>query len=98
VLKGPDNKYYRLVEALKAIAKPSQLVVRNQEYDADWGAVEITRSLPSAISCLKKFVVGNLQLPSYAWELFGMQVPAMTMGERISELERRFNSDHPSSL
>jgi Zn-dependent protease with chaperone function len=98
LLKGSENQNYALVDFLKAILKPGEILIRIQECDADWGALEITKNLQSADTCLRKLVNGNLGLPSHTWELFHMEIPAMSMEERISELRRRENSKHPSAL
>jgi len=97
-LKGENNEYYLAVEGLKAAFKifsgeklpPNAVTLRNQEYDADESAVNLTGDLNSAVECLKRLVGYDLNRQSHGWELFGNVVPAMTMEERIAELQRRF--------
>lgn len=94
-LKGDNNENYQVVEILKlllALTSKSKLppnaeTLRNQEYEADNMAVNITSDLFSAISCLKKLSENNMNAPSHNWELFGKAVPAMTMRERITTLQ-----------
>jgi len=94
-LKGENNENYEGIEFLKlllALASKSHLppnaeTLRNQEYEADRVAVNITGDLFSAISCLTKLAGNDMKAPSHAWELFGKAVPAMTMGERLATLQ-----------
>lgn len=93
-VKGEYNENYEAVEFIKLILTlgsknklpPNAVTLRNQEYEADRIAVNITGDLNSAISCLIKLVGNNMSLPSHTWELFGTVVPVMTMGERINVL------------
>ena len=94
MLKGENNENYEVIEFIKFLftltsnsrLPPNAETLRNQEYEADRIAVNITIDLGSAISCLTKLVGGNMQAPSHTWELFDKAVPAMTMGERINTL------------
>ena len=93
-IKGDNNENYDFVEFIKlflALSSQSKLppnaeTLRNQEYEADREAVNITGNLMSALSCLTKLAGNNMNAPSHTWELFNNTVPAMTMGERISTL------------
>lgn len=71
-------------------------ILMNQEYEADLGAFQITLDLNSAITCLTKLVGGHLELPSHIWELRDIEIPAMTMSQRISELKQRIASGGPN--
>ena len=94
-LKGDNNENYEAVEILKLLLAltsksnlpPNAETLRNQEYEADRVAVNITGDLFSAISSLTKLAGNDMTAPSHAWELFGKVVPAMTMGERIATLQ-----------
>ncbi len=98
MLKGENNEHYEAIELIKFIfaltsksrLPPNAETLRNQEYEADRIAVNITESLGSAISCLTKLADGKMQSPSHTWELFDKAVPAMTMGERINTLRTAF--------
>lgn len=93
-VKGDNNEHFDSVEIIKlllALSSQSKLppnaeTLRNQEYEADRVAVNITGDLMSALSCLTKLAGNNMNSPSHTWELFNNTVPAMTMGERISTL------------
>jgi hypothetical protein len=97
-LKGERNENYELIEWIKLGYRllsrdrlpPNAVSLRDQEYEADESAVNLTQDLNGAIDCLKKLVGYDLSKQSHGWELFDSIVPAMTMGERIAELERRF--------
>jgi Zn-dependent protease with chaperone function len=96
--KGENNKYYYLIELLKWYFKPGAILIKEQEYDADYEAVQLTADKNSAISCLKKLVKYDLNAPSHSWELLGFYIPAMTMGERITELYTRIKKGYTSIL
>lgn len=95
--KGERNENYLAVEIIKillALNSPDSLppnakTLKEQEYEADAIAVQVTGDLQSAISCLSKLVGNDMSRPSHTWELFGMHLPAMTLGTRIEELRRR---------
>jgi Peptidase family M48 len=59
--KEPRNEIYSLIEFLKAVARPAELLLKIQEYEADYGAEEITRDQNSAENCLSKLVGGDLK-------------------------------------
>jgi len=98
ILKGEKNENYQIVELLKILLgvfskdgiPPNAVTLRDQEYEADALAVSITGDLSSAISVLTRLADGDLKNPSDTWELFGMQMPAMTLEERITELKKRY--------
>jgi Zn-dependent protease with chaperone function len=100
IIRGEKNENAMLVNLIKTafmiFAKdhlpPNAVALRDQEYEADELGVRITNNQQSAISCLTKLVRGNMNAPSHVWELFGENMPAMTMGERIAELRKRTNA------
>ena len=53
---------------------------------------KITHDLQSGISCLTKLSGGNLNNPSHTWELFDIQIPAMTLGQRIEALRKYYRA------
>lgn len=95
--KGEKNENYLAVEIIKillALNSPDSLppnakTLKEQEYEADAIAVQVTGDLQSAISCLSKLAGNDMSRPSHTWELFGMHLPAMTLRARIEELRRR---------
>ena len=94
IVKGDNNENYDVIEFIKfilAIGSKSKLppnaeTLRNQEYEADRIAVNLTGDLSSAISCLVKLCGNDMNSSSHTWELFGKAVPAMSMGDRINAL------------
>ncbi len=99
-LKGENNENEVIVELVKFLftltdrgLPPNAETLREQEYEADKLAVlELTHDLGNAIACLTKLCNGDLDSPSHNWELFGNEVPAMTMRQRIATLQRNTNS------
>ena len=75
---------------------PNVQTSRDQEYEADELAIRLTGNQDAAIRSLAKLVGGNMSLPSHKWELFGTDLPMMTMGERIQELKKRTGIFFPS--
>jgi len=98
-LKGEKNENYELVEIIKfgfvLLGKnhlpPNAENLREQEYESDKTAVQITGDLNSSISCLSKLSNNDQNLPSHTWELFNNQVPAMSMKQRIEALRTSMN-------
>jgi hypothetical protein len=69
---------------------PNAISLRDNQYEADEIAVRfVTGDLNAAISCLRKLSGGKPNAPSHNWELWGIQLPAMTLQERIAELRSR---------
>jgi Zn-dependent protease with chaperone function len=98
IARGPGEKHKLLVDAIKAALTllspdrlpPNALALRENEYEADEVAViQITRDLKSSISCLTELSGNNMNNPSHIWEVYDIELPAMTLGERIEELCRR---------
>jgi hypothetical protein len=83
-----------LVHALKAVCvvsgtlPPEASISKAQEIGADVQAICLTRNLPAAISTLAKLVNSDLEQPSHSWEYLGINLPIMTMRERINEIQR----------
>ena len=65
---------------------PNAITLRDDEYEDDQIAV---RFVTYDKSCLTKLSGGNLACPSHSWEFWGMQLPAMSLRERVAELRRR---------
>jgi hypothetical protein len=94
VLRGPNNERSNLGDLARSVVLPGLLT--SQECEADLGAFQITHNLDFAISCLSKLVSGRLEQPSHTWELREIDIPAMTMGQRITELRSRALLGGPS--
>jgi Zn-dependent protease with chaperone function len=67
--------------------------LKNNEYEADLIALNyVTGDLRNAISCLQKLSNSDPNSPSYTWELFNLNLPAMTLKQRIDVLKERYYS------
>jgi len=66
-------------------------LVKEQEIEADVSAICLTGDRASAFSCLSKLVNGDMTRPSHVWEALGVELPVMTMGERIKLVTNRLN-------
>ncbi|MFB5599170.1 MAG: M48 family metalloprotease [Nitrososphaeraceae archaeon] len=67
--------------------------LKNNEYEADLIALNyVTGDLRNAISCLQKLSNGDPNSPSHTWELFNLDLPAMTLKQRIEVLKDRYYS------
>lgn len=72
---------------------PNAEDLKNNEYEADLIALNyVTGDLRSAISCLQKLCNGDQNSPSHTWELFNLDLPAMTLKHRIDILKERYYS------
>ena len=98
--KGPKQENKVIVEIIKgalALISPDRLSppaisLRDNEYEADNIAVRMTGDIQSAISSLTKLSGdGNLNNSSHTWELFDIEIPAMTLKQRIAQLRRSAN-------
>ena len=101
ILKNLNYNSPIIVETFKgflALLSPNNLPpnaedLKNNEYEADLIALNyITGDLRSAISCLQKLSNGDLNSPSHTWELFNLDLPAMTLKQRIEVLKERYYS------
>jgi hypothetical protein len=101
ILKNLDYNSPIIVETFKGfltLLSPNNLPpnaedLKNNEYEADLIALNyITGDLRSAISCLQKLSNGDLNLPSHTWELYNLDLPAMTLKQRIDVLKERYYS------
>jgi len=72
---------------------PNAEDLKNNEYEADLIALNyVTGDLRNAISCLQKLSNGDQNSPSHTWELFNLDLPAMTLKHRIDILKERYYS------
>ena len=101
LLKNLDYNTPLIVETFKgflALLSPNNLPpnaedLKNNEYEADMIALNyVTGDLRNAISCLQKLSNGDLNSPSHTWELFNLNLPAMTLRQRIDVLKERYYS------
>ena len=101
ILKNLDYNAPIIVEIFKgflALLSPNNLPpnaedLKNNEYEADLIALNyITGDLRNAISCLQKLSNGDLNSPSHTWELFNLNLPSMTLKQRIEVLKERYYS------
>ena len=101
ILKNLDYNAPIIVETFKgflALLSPNNLPpnaedLKNNEYEADLIALNyITGDLRNAISCLQKLSNGDLNSPSHTWELLNLNLPAMTLKQRIEVLKERYYS------
>jgi len=101
ILKDIDYNAPLIVETFKgflALLSPNNLPpnaedLKNNEYEADLIALNyVTGDLRNAISCLQKLSKGDLNSPSHTWELFNLNLPAMTLKQRIDVLKERYYS------
>ena len=101
ILKDIDYNASLIVETFKgflALLSPNNLPpnaedLKNNEYEADLIALNyVTGDLRNAISCLQKLSKGDLNSPSHTWELFNLNLPAMTLKQRIDVLKERYYS------
>jgi Zn-dependent protease with chaperone function len=89
-LQGPNNERSNIGDLARSLLQPA--IFMNQEYEADLGAFQITQDLNSAMTCLTKLVGGELERPSHTWELRDIEIPVMTMSQRIHELKQHVTS------
>ena len=101
ILKNIDYNSPIIVEIFKgflALLSPNNLPpnaedLKNNEYEADLIALNyITGDLRNAISSLQKLSNGDLNSSSHIWELFNLNLPAMTLKQRIEVLKERYYS------
>ena len=101
ILKNVDYNGPIIVETFKgflALLSPNNLPsnaedLKNNEYEADLIALNyVTGDLRNAISCLQKLSNDDLNSPSHIWELFNLNLPAMTLKQRIEVLKERYYS------
>ena len=101
ILKNLDYDAPLIVETFKgflALLSPNNLPpnaedLKNNEYEADLIALNyVTGDLRSAISCLQKLSNSDPNSPSHTWELFNLNLPAMTLKQRIEVLKERYYS------
>lgn len=72
---------------------PNAEDLKNNEYEADLIALNyVTGDLRNAISGLQKLSNGDQNSPSHTWELFNLDLPAMTLKHRIDILKERYYS------
>ena len=72
---------------------PNAEDLKNNEYEADLIALNyVTGDLRNAISCLQKLSNGDPNSPSHTWELFNLNLPSMTLKQRIDVLKERYYS------
>jgi len=67
---------------------PDVAITKQQELQADFWAIWLTKNKTSAITCLRKLVNNNLNTYSHIWEVFDVKLPIMTMRERIIEINK----------
>lgn len=65
---------------------PEAAITKQQELQADIGAIWLTNNKTAAIQCLSKLVNNDLSQPSHLWEILDVTLPIMTMHERIREI------------
>ena len=101
LLKNLDYNSPLIVETFKRFLEllspnnlpPNAEDLKNNEYEADMIALNyVTGDLRNAISCLQKLSNGDLNSPSHTWELFNLNLPAMTLRQRIDVLKERYYS------
>ena len=101
ILKNLDYDAPLIVETFKgflALLSPNNLPpnaedLKNNEYEADLIALNyVTGDLRNAISCLQKLSNGDPNSPSHTWELFNLNLPSMTLKQRIDVLKERYYS------
>jgi Zn-dependent protease with chaperone function len=101
ILKNLDYNAPIIVDTFKGFLEllspnnlpPNAEDLKNNEYEADLIALNyITGDLRNAISCLQKLSNGDLNSPSHTWELFNLNLPAMTLKQRIEVLKERYYS------
>jgi hypothetical protein len=79
-----------------ALLTPDATELRDNEYAADCLAIQFTGDPNSAMTCFHKLSGGNLANPSHIWELFGINIPAMSFNDRITELRKCVRQHFPS--
>jgi hypothetical protein len=100
ILKGPNNQNRVIVDLAKVLLTifssellpPDALTLRNNEYMADATALRVTRDIKSAKSCLLRLCNNNLNSASHLFDLVGKKLPAMILGSRIKEMEKKIRS------
>jgi Zn-dependent protease with chaperone function len=101
ILKNLDYNAPIIVDTFKGLLAllsssnlpPNAEDLKNNEYEADLIALNyITGDLRSAISCLQKLSNSDPNSPSHTWELFNLNLPAMTLKQRIEVLKERYYS------
>jgi len=79
----------RLFLYLLGVPPPLVALTKDQELAADIMAISLTGNESAAKDCLTRLVGGDLDRRSHKWEALGVQMPVMTMRERLQEIQRR---------
>jgi len=87
-LMGYD--FWKVIQQAQGNMPPAEALTREQELQADAGAVRLTGKKGPAVSALTKLVGGDMQAHSHTWEALTVEMPIMSMGERLRELHRTF--------
>jgi len=64
-------------------------ITRDQEVEADLCAIWVTGNKSACFSALQRLSGGNLDQASHMWEALGVELPAMTLRERLGLVQAR---------
>lgn len=81
---------WKMFQHSQGTPPPAEALIKEQELQADAGAVRLTGKLGPAVSALTKLAGGDLDGPSHTWEALSVELPVFTVRERIRELHRTF--------
>lgn len=81
---------WKVVQQAQGNTPPAEALTKEQELQADAGAVRLTGKKGPAVSALTKLVGGDMQAHSHTWEALTVEMPIMTMGDRLRELHKTF--------
>lgn len=82
--------FWKVYQQATGTMPPAEALTKEQELQADAGAVRLTGKKGPAVSALTKLVGGDLTAHSHTWEALAVEMPIMSMGERLRELHHTF--------
>lgn len=67
---------------------PAANTLRANELEADAWALFLTKNKAAAKGCLLRLAGDNLDAPSHTWEVFKQQMPALSVRDRLKNIDR----------
>jgi Zn-dependent protease with chaperone function len=80
--------FLKLLPLFSGSLPPEVSLTKDQEIQADVFSICLTGNRTAALEALKKLVDSRLDEASHKWEAFGVELPVMTMKQRLAEIQR----------
>ena len=80
--------FLKLLPLFSGRLPPEVSLTKDQEIQADVFSICLTGNRTAALEALKKLVDSKLDEASHKWEAFGVELPVMTMKQRLAEIQR----------